>query len=303
MSTFFWDDEAGDQNLSTAKNWTSDTVPGASDTADFDSVHNPQNPPLSLLSGSISVQTVFVDDNTPNHTNTPEVQLVGGSITAANEQVGVLSKGNFALDGGTNAVTGTLTVGTNAGSAGNYELTAGTLTVGKDEVIGFSGDGKFDQSGGANNVTGGLFIGVNAGNTGSEFLMRGGTLTASTMTVGGAGKANFDLSNGVSVSIGGVVNIAGQSSGQAALQVRQGATFTASGSGMNSTVNVGAHGNGSMQIQSGGILNANLRPPASTLLMPTGAARASACARQSLVEAIVTGSEKREGPVSYGCNI
>ena len=48
---------------------------------------------------------------------------------------------------------------------GTYNMSAGSLLVGKSEYVGNSGAGTFNQSGGTHTVTGNLYLGYNNGSS------------------------------------------------------------------------------------------------------------------------------------------
>jgi T5SS/PEP-CTERM-associated repeat protein len=78
----------------------------------------------------------------------------GATLSTLNEVVGNSGVGTFTLSGGSNTLTGDLTLGAKVGGAGTYNLSGtGSLTLtglGLSEVIGNEGTGYFSQTGGTN---------------------------------------------------------------------------------------------------------------------------------------------------------
>ena len=136
------------------------------------------------------------------------IKLNGGALVAANEIIGNSGTGWFtqgdALLGGNglNSV-GSLVVGANAASSGNYTLNAGTLSA-TSETVGDSGTGWFQQTGGTNTVNN-LTLGASAGGAGI-YLLSGGALVASNEFIGGSGVGQFSQSGGTN-TIWGTLNI------------------------------------------------------------------------------------------------
>ena len=230
---------------------------------------------------------------------------VGTQTIVATEVIGNLGAGQFDLEGGgSNSISGVLTLGAQAGSSGTYNIKAGTLSVKGDEVVGSAGSGQvgqqggsvtlggslllgvttgtgiydmnvgslgvagnevigvsaigsFDQSGGTNSVTGGVTLALNSGSQG-KYLLHGGTLSAGSLTIGNGGGGLFDINSGADATINGITNLGVQIAGDGDLEVRdKGSTFTASGVGTLSTVNVGVSGSGTLDIENGGLVAAN----------------------------------------------
>ena len=108
--------------------------------------------------------------------------ISGGSLAASTEYVGSTTAGMFTQSGGTNAVSGTLYLGYNAGSSGTYDLNGGVLVV--SAMSGGSGTAAFNFGGGT--------------------LQAGGPLSASlpmTLT-GSGGNATVDTA-GYTVTLSG----------------------------------------------------------------------------------------------------
>jgi hypothetical protein len=112
-------------------------------------------------------------------------------LTAADEIVGDAGIGTFTQsrnDFGyspTNSVSGTLTIGKQAGSKGTYNLVAGALSA-LNTVVGDAGTGSLNQFGGTHKVNDTLTLGKQAGGNGTYNLV-GGTVTAKNEIVGDAG--------------------------------------------------------------------------------------------------------------------
>ncbi|MCG3150312.1 MAG: hypothetical protein PCFJNLEI_03795 [Verrucomicrobiae bacterium] len=125
--------------------------------------------------------------------------LSNGTASAANQSVGVKAgaTGMLAISGGTNLVTGGLTLGTDAGATGTVAVAAGLLQA-TNAIFGAQGTGHLIISGGSaqfNAVTLGDCAGTGSGNL---------TVTGGLVTVTGT----LDLRNGTFTLAGGtaVVN-------------------------------------------------------------------------------------------------
>jgi hypothetical protein len=130
--------------------------------------------------------------------------LIDGALVALNEVVGDAGDGAFTQGQNnygygetnpTNTVTGTLTVGKQAGSNGVYNLISGSLTS-SQQIIGDAGVGVFNQTGGHNTVSGTLTLGKQAGSIG-KYNLSGGELKTSDVVVGDAGTGLFTQSGGI----------------------------------------------------------------------------------------------------------
>jgi polygalacturonase len=95
------------------------------------------------------------------------------------------------------AVNSSLTLGTNPGSAGTYNLNGATLSCGGTETIGFEGTGTLNQVGGANKCE--IMYIAEAGGAGT-YAMNGGTFNAS---VGVSSTGTIDISGGAAFNTGG----------------------------------------------------------------------------------------------------
>ena len=130
-----------------------------------------------------------------------------GILKAQSLIVCYLGYGAFTQSGGTNTVTGDLTLGYDIpGSegpgyygAGVYSLSSGSLQA-KNLTVGAYGIGYFTQSGGTNNVTDRLVLGaarygLQLG-SGTYDLSGSGSLSTSNLYVGGLGSGTFTQSGG-----------------------------------------------------------------------------------------------------------
>ena len=109
--------------------------------------------------------------------------------------MGYVGQGGFTQSGGTNTLSGTLSLGDYAGGSGSYALSAGQLTS-RNQYVGSSGTGTFTQSGGTNNVAGTLYLGYSPGGSGSYSLGGTGALSANNQYVGSSGTGTFTQSGG-----------------------------------------------------------------------------------------------------------
>ena len=166
----------------------------------------------------------------------------GGTVNVTNGTAkwGTLTNnGAFIQSGGTNTVTGNLTLGTASGASGTYSLSAGgSNAVGGNEYVGnVSGaTGTFTQNDGTNAVTGNLYLGYNSGSSGT-YNLSGGSLSASNEYVGYSGSGVFSQSGGTN-TVAGVL----------ALEVNPGSSGTYNLSGGTLTV-------GTLEINSGNEFN------------------------------------------------
>jgi hypothetical protein len=101
------------------------------------------------------------------------------TLSAVTETVGNGGSGAFGQSGGTNTVSGGLSLGAKTGAAGTYTLSGGQLSA-ASETVGAAGTGQFTQSGGTNTVAGSLTIG-----TTGTYNLSGGTLSTGSTVNGG----------------------------------------------------------------------------------------------------------------------
>jgi autotransporter-associated beta strand protein len=122
------------------------------------------------------------------------------------EDVGYFGTGVFNQSGGINTIPdfGSLTLGSNRGSNGTYNLSGGELVVGtgqsssSNEYVGYLGNGVFNQSGGIHTVANILCIAYwpyesQAGN--GTYNLTGGTLAIHSLQTGN-GTATFNFGGG-----------------------------------------------------------------------------------------------------------
>ena len=177
--------------------------------------------------------------------------MTGGSLAALTQYVGYNGSGGFTQSGGTNAASGPLYVGCNAGSAGAYNQTGGLLSA-PSEYVGYYGTGTFTQSGGTNALAGGgLSVGIYGGGNGTYTLSGNGQLSA----------ANEYLGNAAS-GTGGFVQSGGTNTVSTVLYLGYGSgstgTYSLSGTGQLSAVTeyIGFNSAASASFQQSGGTNA-----------------------------------------------
>ena len=113
--------------------------------------------------------------------------------------------GALTQSGGTNSVS-TLSVGTNRGSSGTYNLSGRGLLTAADEYMGYNGgSGAIMQSGGTHAVSGGIYIGFDLLSGGTYNLCGSGLLTASAEYLGYFGSGSFTQSGGTNLLSSGIV--------------------------------------------------------------------------------------------------
>ncbi len=190
----------------------------------------------NLLGGELRV---FNTDSSPTFKN-------------AHEIVGLRGSGSFLHTGGLNFMEGSLTLGSESGSDGVYELGGdGELSVNTLLVIGNSGGGVFRQTDATSTAIIGDTVLIGSSVPGNGMLeMDGGTLTIGQfLTVGNSGTGEI-------VQNGGVIDVAdlfsiGNNPGSMGT-VNLGGT----GALTSDRIFLGRHGAGSVS-QSGGTLNTN----------------------------------------------
>jgi hypothetical protein len=128
--------------------------------------------------------------------------LIASGTAAANDlQVGLDSVATVHQTGGSNAVTGFLYLGLNAGSHGEYLLEGGTLSA-DEQYVGYRSTGSVKHSGGTNTVAGSLILGKHIGSSGAyELSGAASQVTAEQIVVGSEGQGNF-VQDGGTVSAG-----------------------------------------------------------------------------------------------------
>lgn len=140
-----------------------------------------------------------------------------GALTASqSEFIGSLGNGTFTQSAGTNTLlasaVGYLNMGTSAGATGTYNLSGGTLTANKNEIVGDAGTGIFNQTGGTNTLagTGSLVLANVDGSTGTYTASGTAALTVGgnvNIAVGNSGTGTLNVQGSANVNIAGSLNI------------------------------------------------------------------------------------------------
>jgi adhesin HecA-like repeat protein len=111
--------------------------------------------------------------------------------------LGLNYTGIHSQSGGTNTISGSLVLGSAAGSTGTYNLSGSGILSAATQIVGNSGTGIFTQSGGQGSATGSLYVGYLTGSSGSYALSgSGSTLSANNQYVGYSGNGTFTQSGG-----------------------------------------------------------------------------------------------------------
>ena len=225
----FWSNTAG---------WVSGVLPAANDDV-FIGTHSTasSNPTLNFTSNLTNtvLHNMTINSNGTGLTGTMTFsQTLSSSVMAAvNEVVGDTISGNlYTQNGGTNSAT-QITVGSQIGGSGSYNLSGGSVNVGTF-IVGNSGTGSVSQSAGNVTISSIMVIGQINTFSSSSYTLSGGNLTVNNgayFVVGGAkgsmnqtgGTVNFLGPNGFYVGTG---NIAGNTN-----------TYTLSGTGQITNVN------------------------------------------------------------------
>src|SRR5579872_1957564 len=114
------------------------------------------------------------------------------SLNADNEIIGDGGLGQFTQNGGTNTISGQLTLGSQKGSGttggllsvdNTYTLSGGDLSA-ANLVVGDGGHGTFNQNGGTNTISGQLILGNQGGGGGVYNLSGPAVLEAGTEIFG-----------------------------------------------------------------------------------------------------------------------
>lgn len=178
--------------------------------------------------------------------NAATANLLAGTLSTAETDVGNTGINVFNQSGGTHTVTGGngLTLGVNAGSNGSYNLSGTGQVSTPTTYVGVSGSGTFNQSGGTHTVTNGnLVLAFNAGSSGTYNLSGTGQLTTGYTSVGLNGSGTFTQTGGTH-TVGNILYL-GYSGGSSGADNLSGGTLTTA-----STV-VGNSGSGTFT-QTGG---------------------------------------------------
>lgn len=129
--------------------------------------------------------------------------LSGGSLSTVNTRLGINGPANFTQTGGTHTVSNILSVGSNVGGGGTYDLGgAGQLNTVSTRV-GEGALGSFIQSGGSHTISGALTLGYSAGISGS-YAFSGGQLSPTAIHIGESGSGDF-IQTGGTLSAGGAL--------------------------------------------------------------------------------------------------
>jgi fibronectin-binding autotransporter adhesin len=146
--------------------------------------------------GVNNVGTLYLGYNAGS-TGTYVVQSSNSTrLTAANAYIGYFGDGTLSIQGGTNTITGTLTLAANAGASGSLSISSGLLNVGAIVVnpgasLRYSGGtltyGVLNQTGGTADFINSLAI-----DGGDTYNFSGGTLGFTSMTVGVSSVGNFN---------------------------------------------------------------------------------------------------------------
>jgi len=180
------------------------------------------------------------------------------SLNADNELVGDGGDGTFRQQGGSqtlNSITGTLTLGAQAGGSGTYFLDqAGNNVTAVNEVIGDAGTGVFTQGNGSDNkIFGTLTLGKSIGGSGT-YNLSGGSLFATNLLVGNFGTCTFTQTGGTATIPSLTISA---NFGSGAYDLQAGGTLNAS----SIQVNLG----GTLKLDGGSITYINLQLAGGTL--------------------------------------
>jgi fibronectin-binding autotransporter adhesin len=189
-----WSTASGDWFL--GSNWLSGAVPAPTDNAFIINGGT-----ATIAQPGAVCNSLYLGD--PNSTNSGEVQISGGNLTATDsEYVGNRGMGTFTQTGGTNSVSNYLYLGSALGSSGVYTLSNSGVLAATSEVLGNSGSATFTQSGGVNNASS-LNLGAFSGSSGTYTLNGSGVLgsaVASNEYLGVSGSGTFIHSGGTNTA-------------------------------------------------------------------------------------------------------
>jgi Hint domain len=157
---------------------------------------------VTLGGGELTANNEAIGD-----AGTGTVNQVGGSNTANGDAVignTSTAANGYMISGGTFAVTGNLSFGSQSGANGTFTQTGGTVVAGS-ETFGDAGKGLGTQTGGSNTATNGLTV----GNVGSGTLTLGGSAQLNVQTgdlvlgqaSGASGTVNFNINVGDAATI------------------------------------------------------------------------------------------------------
>ncbi len=181
-----------------------------------------------------------------DNTGAGTLKMPSGTLTASTILAGCAGPGTVLQSGGTASVpSGSLYLGFNPGSYGNYSLGGNGMLAAASQFVGYSGTGSFTQSGGINTAPTELFLGYNAGASGSYQLSGSGLLTAASEYIGWdpAAKGFFQQSSGTNHASYLTVGSSGS------YQLVGGALQIAASGGLHiDGILDGANGSGSIQV-------------------------------------------------------
>jgi hypothetical protein len=158
---------------------------------------------VQWTAGTLNVtnSTIMVDPTQVSaDTNFGGILSIGSTQTleasnGSSEIVGNIGSAALNQSGGTNTITGGLSIASNADATGTYNFSGGTLSVtgGAGETIANEGTATFSQTAGLNNISAGaLYIANSAGSNGLYSLASAGALTVKgNEYVGNGGNGSF----------------------------------------------------------------------------------------------------------------
>ena len=152
-----------------------------------------------------------------------------GQLVAASESIGRWGLGYFTQTGGTNTVTGTVSVGTKAQGDGTYALSGAASQLSAAElIVGEAGKGTFIHSSGAAQLPGGVVIGKSATGDGAyQYSSTGNELSTPRLVVGNAGKGAFTQNSGT-ISIADGITLGHSGTGDGTYRIDGGTLSTSS---------------------------------------------------------------------------
>ena len=226
----------GTYNLSGGQLAAGDEIVGADGSGEI-----VQNGGSNTVAGTLTLASSISGSGT----GTYSLSNAGSSLSAASEVIGQFGTGQFTQSGGTNQVSGTLTLGRFIGIQGNYDLRGtGQLTAG-NEVIGDLGDGSFTQAFGSqtfNSTLGTITLGAQKGSNGTYVLIGAGNdVFAANEVIGDSGVGVFTENSGADNKITGTLTLGKSASGTAEYDLKGGTleagTETIGADGLSATFN------------------------------------------------------------------
>lgn len=179
---------------------------------------------IGVLYFNTAYPTATLNSLIINATDTGNMTFTQGgyNLQVLTEIVGDTGTGAFNQIGGTNAVTGTLSLGSSSSANGSYDL-SGTGALSADSVyIGSSGTGTFIQTGGSNTMDSALYLGHNSTGNGS-YDLSGGVVTGTIHEyIGYAGTGTFTQSGGTNTLLGGSLYLGYDSTGDGSYNLSSG---------------------------------------------------------------------------------